>query len=765
MGRVTRRRIVVEGLVQGVGFRPFVYREAMSLGLVGRVRNDGSGVIIDVEGEAGVVRDFVHHIGTRAPANASITMMRVETAPARRYPTFSITDSDPGTASTALVSADVATCDACVRELCDPRDRRFRYPFLNCTSCGPRFTIQQELPYDRHGTTMSAFAMCGACAAEYADPVDRRFHAQPIACGECGPQLSMCAPDGSVREVGDAALMGAVAAIRGGNIVAVKGLGGYHLACDATAGVAVARLRARKGRDAKPFAVLVRDVVAAERFCRIGVDERALLESPARPIVLLRVREAGTGVQIAADVAPGNRWLGVMLPYTPLHHLLTQEISHPIVLTSGNRAAEPIVTTDQDAVEKLGGIADVLLMHNRRITIGCDDSVMRIQSGAPSFIRRSRGFAPLPVSLPRALLTPALAVGGMLKNTFCLARGTQAFLSPHIGDLENPTTYGTLQQGIEHYIRLFGAEPRVIAHDMHPDYLSTRVAHALECDTRIAVQHHHAHVAGCVAEHSVDAPVLGVAFDGAGLGDDGAIWGGEFLLVDNGGYERVGHLSYVPLPGGDAAARHPLRMAASHLMSAYGSELSGSPVECGAWFSDTEWRLLRGMIGGGVLSPPTSSAGRLFDAVAALSGASRASRFEGEAAARLECMVDPGERGAYPFDVQHVNGCAVADCSSLIRAVAQDAAGGVGANIISARFHNALCVMIVSVAVSVRQQTGVHHVALTGGVFQNAHLVERAAASLRSQGFTVLLHRQVPCNDGGLSYGQIAVTAAHLEHC
>ena len=756
MGRISRQRIVVEGLVQGVGFRPFVYREATARGLLGWVRNEAAGVVIDVEGDDEVLGDFTLKIRDHAPALAAITAFRSECAPTCNFTKFRI-EASPVDHHPALVSADLATCDACVEELLDPSDRRYRYPFLSCSSCGPRFTIQRALPYDRQRTTMAGFTMCSACRTEYEDPADRRFHAQPIACAECGPRLRAGTAAGAELDLGESALSVAARAILAGQIVALKGLGGYHLACDATSSTAVRRLRVRKAREAKPFAVMAADPRAAAALCQIDNAEAKLLASSARPIVLLRKR-AGCG--LSDEVAPNTSWLGLMLPYTPLHHLLVRQVGRAIVLTSGNRSDEPIVVDDVEALAALGEIADLFLSHDRAITSRCDDSVVRVQLGGAAAVRRSRGYAPLPVTLPRPATRPVLAVGGQLKNTFCLVRGRQAFLSHHVGDVEQPESYRALRDGLAHYSRLLGIAPEVVAHDLHPDYQSTRIALELSGVERVGVQHHHAHVAACMADNGATGPVLGVVFDGSGYGTDGAVWGGEFLLVDDDRCQRIGQLGYVPLPGGDAAVRQPVRMAAAHLISAYGPALDHLPIAFAERFAPAEWKLLQAMIERGLHRPPTSSAGRLFDAVSALLGLCSRARYEGEAAIALEQVCNPAVEDAYGFDLRESTDLCIAECASVVRAVVQDLARGQSRSDIAARFHNSLRDLVVTMALHVRQSTGVARVALTGGVFQNLFLLERTVTALQARNFEVLLHRQVPCNDGGLSLGQ-AVVAAH----
>lgn len=753
-----RRLITVEGIVQGVGFRPFIHGLATARNLRGFVRNDSSGVLIDLEGDREAVEDFLHQLTTAPPPLARIDSVCAESAEPRGYRDFAISPSDRGAERLALVSPDVATCDACLAELFDPGNRRYRYPFINCTNCGPRFTIVCDVPYDRPRTTMARFLMCNACRQEYEDPDDRRFHAQPVACWDCGPALELRDPRGTGRErvFGDAALAGAVEALRSGKIVAIKGLGGYHLACDTTSSAALLRLRARKHREAKPLAIMVADLETIEILCEIGEREAELLQSPQRPIVLVTKRLPCT---VADEVAPRNRYLGVMLPYTPLHHLLLTEIGRPLVMTSGNRTDEPIAFTDDDALARLGDIADLFLTHDRPIETRCDDSVMRVDWGGPTFLRRSRGFAPQPIRLDMPFPVPVLAVGGHLKNTFCFGKGRYAFLSHHIGDLENPAAYQALKEGVAHYSRLFDVHPDIVAHDLHRDYLSTQLAEEFDGPERVPVQHHHAHVASCMAEHGVSEPVIGVAFDGSGLGTDGAIWGGEFLLAEGAGYQRLAHLGYVLLPGGDAAVRQPWRMGAAHLWAAYGGEIERLSIPFLEDLDPGAWSLLKQMLIRGVNSPPTSSIGRLFDAVAALLDVRRVAQYEAQAAMELEMVADPDTRGSYPVDIQEDGDGWVVDTAPLIRGVVSDVAAGCSTPQIAGAFHNAICDLIVHVVEHIGHRTGVRRVALTGGAFQNALLTERTADALVIRGFEVLLHRRVPCNDGGLSLGQAFVAA------
>ena len=667
MTRPIRTAIRVEGVVQGVGFRPFVYTLATGLGLTGLVGNDLDGVFVEVEGPAAAVGEFLLLLERDAPPLARIERVTTRAITPTRSASFAIAASGSAGPRRTLVPSDTATCADCLRELSDPADRRFGYPFINCTNCGPRFTIVRDVPYDRPLTTMATFAMCEPCAAEYHDPADRRFHAQPTCCPACGPRLALRQltggdqgrgdPGGDDKAGGDLAggdlaaaarpgdpLAEAAELLRHGRILAVKGLGGYHLAADAACEEAVARLRARKHREDKPFAVMVADLAAARRLAEVDAAAADLLTSQARPIVLLP-RRVGTepDTAVAAATAPGNRQLGIMLPYTALHHLLLTAVAGAIVLTSGNVSDEPIAYRDADALARLGGIADAFLTHDRAIHIRTDDSVARAFRGRPMLIRRSRGYVPEPVRVARGFPRPVLACGAELKNTFCLAQGRHAFVSHHIGDLENAETLRSFTEGIEHFRRLFDIDPRVVAHDLHPEYLSTKYAVELAEDGQVqleGVQHHHAHIASCLADNGADGPVIGVAFDGTGYGTDGTIWGGEFLLADLAGFERGGHLAPVPMPGGAAAIRQPWRMAAAYL--AADAEAQAAPEGLDVVRRNrARWPAVVAMARRGVNSPLTSSAGRLFDAAAAVLGVRDAINYEGQAAVELEQRADP----------------------------------------------------------------------------------------------------------------------------
>ncbi|WP_433498893.1 carbamoyltransferase HypF [Sphaerimonospora sp. CA-214678] len=771
-GRTTRVRIRVEGIVQGVGFRPYVHALARRLELSGWVGNDGRGVFIEAEGPEGDVTRFREELPCQAPPLALIHRISADVIPVLGERGFHIAGSRDGGRST-LIPADAATCDDCLAELFDPACRRYLHPFVNCTNCGPRFTVVTGLPYDREATTMAAFPMCGECAAEYHDPSDRRFHAQPICCPACGPALRLLGPPG--RPMDGDPVETAAALLRAGRIVAVKGLGGYHLAVDATNGPAVRMLRERKHRPDKPFAVMVADLAMAARLCEIGPDAERLLNSPARPIVVLPRR---AGETIADETAPGVNRLGIMLPYTALHHLLARKLTCPYVLTSGNVSDEPIVHRDRDATDRLGrGLADAFLTHDRTIQARAEDSVILLAHGRRIPIRRSRGFAPLPLPLSRPARRAILACGAELKSTFCLVRGGHAFLSPHVGDLKDYATLRAFTEEITRFRRLFDVTPELVVHDAHPEYLSTKYAQELADVDLVAVQHHHAHIASCLADGGEEGTVIGVAFDGTGHGPDGTVWGGELLVADLTGFTRAGHLAPVPMPGGTAAIRQPWRMAAAHLDAAFDG---APPPDLAVRLRNAaEWDRVTAVARSGLNSPLTSSAGRLFDAVAALCGLGDRVTFEGQAAMALEQRADPAEQRAYPMRIEpgtaFVNGagpvtgpvtCLVIRGDDLIRAVAEDLLRGTGEAEVSARFHNGLAAAVAAACALVRDGAtapagaGIGTVALSGGVFQNALLLDRCVRALKERGFRVLTHRRVPPNDAGICLGQAAVAAA-----
>ena len=633
-------------MVQGVGFRPFVRNLAARLGLAGFVGNDASGVFIEVEGDGEQLSAFLSDLEDKAPPLSVIDRVLTRPLGVRGTVGFEIVASNATGERQALVSSDTATCAECLTELFDPANRRYKYPFINCTNCGPRFTIVRDVPYDRPNTTMASFVMCSECQREYEGPDDRRYHAQPTCCPQCGPTLSLIGPRGHVLAVGRHALAGAVERLRSQQVVAIKGLGGYHLAVIASSETAAAYLRARKHREDKPFAVMVKDLETGRSLCELGITDEELLTSPAHPIVLAHRRKGLEGASIASSVAPGNRYLGLMLPYTPLHHLIAGPVGEPFVLTSGNVSDEPIAYEDEDALKRLGGIADAFLVHDRAVHIRTDDSVTRSVRGQAVVVRRSRGYVPKPLAVPCDFARPVLACGAELKNTFCLAKGNRAFVSHHIGDLENYETLRSFRDGIEHFCRLFDIYPETVAHDLHPEYMSTKYALDREGVDLVGVQHHHAHIVSCLADNLETGPVIGVAFDGLGYGDDGTLWGGEILVADLERYQRAGHLVPVAMPGGTAAIKQPWRMAASYLDLAF----AGPPPAALSVVKrhEDQWGSVVALARSGTASPMTSSAGRLFDAVAAIVCGRDGINYEGQAAIDLEQLADPGRDVGLP---------------------------------------------------------------------------------------------------------------------
>lgn len=772
----------VTGIVQGVGFRPFVFNLAREHGISGWVLNGSDGVRVHAQGDEKNVRRFVEEISGRAPRMARIDGVCIADAASESFDSFEIRHSVDDAGAMTLVSPDIATCPDCLRELFDPNDRRYRYPFINCTNCGPRFTIIESIPYDRPLTSMKGFELCAPCEVEYRDPADRRFHAQPNACFECGPRLYLtelavdlqpeercsqvfeCDPRAveqivdSERRRSDEVLSRTVELLRSGAVVAIKGIGGYHLCCDALDDTAVARLRERKHRWGKPLAIMVRDAAAVREYCEMDEAEQATLEGPTAPIVLLRKRPGGTA--LASGVADALSEVGVVLPYTPLQHLLIRAFGSPLVMTSGNVSDEPIATDDFDARARLSGIADALLSNDRKILARYDDSVVRVIDGNTVPVRRARGLAPFPLPLPAPLSTEAfsvLGVGPEQKTTFCLTRGSYAFVSQHIGDLENVETFDAWVEAQSLYKRLFRIDPDVIAHDLHPEYLSTKWALASGMPLE-GVQHHHAHIAAICAEHGLCGPVVGLAFDGTGYGEDGRIWGGEVLIADLKGYERVAHLRYLPLPGGAAAVRRPLRTALGMLI-----ELDLLDHPGARSFMErqdaSEVSVVTAMVERSVNTPRTSSMGRLFDAVSALVGITDDSRYEGEAAILLEATASPVDTGSYRFDIDHSASPEIIDPEPVIRALLDDMHQGVGIPELSARFHNAVCDLVVEISSHFAERGG-RTVALGGGVFMNRRLLGSATRALADKGFITLTPRMLPVNDGAVSYGQAVVALA-----
>ncbi|MEP6913712.1 MAG: carbamoyltransferase HypF [bacterium] len=771
---VSRSEILVRGMVQGVGFRPFVYTQASRRALRGRVRNNTSGVLIEVEGDHSDIEQFVSELKANPPPLSAIESVECNhhLAPAA-FADFVILESAHEAhegEQFVPISADVATCEDCIRELFDPADRRHQYPFINCTNCGPRFTIIEDIPYDRARTTMREFEMCAECRAEYEDPSNRRFHAEPIACPACGPQLSIeksasaPVPGESIANLHAAgnsedAINIAHDLLLRGRILAIKGIGGFHLACDALNTEAVERLRQRKYREDKPFALMAASIAVIREHCEVSPEEERLLLSERRPIVLLSRKLASP---IPSAVAPGVNNLGFMLPYSPLHHLLLKDLAGPLVMTSGNLSDEPICFDDTQALNRLSGIADYFLLNDRRIHMRTDDSVVRVHDGREMILRRSRGYAPAPIKTAFKFEQQVLACGAELKSTFCLARQDHAFVSHHIGDLENLETLRSFTQGIEHFKRLFHIEPAVVAYDLHPEYLSTKYALALdEIVTRVGVQHHHAHIASCMVDNKIDGEVIGVALDGLGFGTDGRLWGGEFFVANFVEAERIGHLANVPMPGGAKAIREPWRMAAAYLQYAFGDEFVNLDLPVVRELNQRGWPTLRSMLASATNCPETSSMGRLFDAISSLVGVRSLVNYEGQAAIELEAIAAGHCRDAYDFRVS-ANGSLI-DADDVIRSAVLDLLKGTPPAVISAKFHNAVARSIVSMAEKIRQERKLNRIALSGGVFQNLVLLTQTKRMLSASGFEVFTHSRVPTNDGGISLGQAAIANARIK--
>ncbi len=752
--------IRIRGQVQGVGFRPTVWRLAREQGVTGHVLNDGAGVLIHAWGDSESLNTFLLRLRKEAPRLARIdsidrTPIRGQVSP----DDFHIIESLQGTVQTGVLP-DSATCPTCLAEMIDPLNRRYRYPFTNCLHCGPRFSIIKSIPYDRARTTMAGFPMCADCAQEYAAPDNRRFHAQPNACSKCGPRVELRNVNGEkiparnpVREVANL--------LRKGHIVAVKGMGGYHLACLGIDENAVSRLRNRKHRWDKPFALMAKDMRQVRQVCQVSLDEEALLTCVKNPIVLLQKNEPG---HTAESVAPGQRTLGMMLPGTPLHHLLMQEVGEVLVMTSGNVSDEPIAYRDEEALKRLHGIADYFLLHDRPIHMRVDDSVTRVFRGNELLIRRSRGYVPGPIKILRAFVRPVLALGGHFKNTFCFGKGDKAFISHHIGDLENYASLTSFKEGIEHFQNLLAIKPEVVAFDLHPDYLSTQFAVQMEGVEKIAVQHHHAHIAACMAEHGLDnETVIGVAFDGTGLGTDGTIWGGEFLLADTEDFVRAAHLETIPLPGGSAAISQPWRVTASCLNHVYGDDMEALQIDFIKRLDMRKWKIIKQMIKTNQNCPPSSSMGRLFDIVASLLGIRDAIHYEGQAAIELEQLADENCRNSYSWDAVKGDSPMVVSIEPLIQAIVNDLLQKTAVQKISARFHNSVADMTVSVCARIREKTSLEQVVLGGGVFQNIFLLNRLVSKLEERGFRVCLPLQVPANDGGIALGQAVIANARCR--
>jgi hydrogenase maturation protein HypF len=747
------RQIRINGIVQGVGFRPFVYQLARRHHLCGHVANTATGVLLHVEGDPGSMEAFLRDLSNQKPPLAHIVEMTVDGAEPDGSPGFRILKSEGGDHRGTLISPDVAVCDDCLAELFDPADRRFRYPFINCTNCGPRYTIIDDIPYDRPHTSMRHFTMCPRCQAEYDDPDDRRFHAQPNACPQCGPRVSLF--DHRRRPVTGDPITRAAELLQEGRIVAVKGLGGFHLAVNAMDDAAVARLRQRKHREEKPLAVMSADLETVQRYARIVPEEAELLTAMQRPIVLLEKRRPE---KLAFSVAPRNSYVGVMLPYTPLHHLLLRNDFTALVMTSGNLSEEPIAIDNTEAFQRLAEIADYFLIHDREIYLRSDDSIVRRAAGRTRPLRRSRGFVPIPIFLKEET-PPVLACGAELKSTICLTKGRQAFVSQHIGDLENLATEAFFKKTIAHLQRILDIRPRWAICDLHPDYLSTQWAQDQSDLPVIRVQHHFAHIAACMAEHHLEEPVIGLAFDGTGYGADGTVWGGEFLVTDGAGYRRVAHLETVPMPGGAAAIKAPVRMAVACLYKVFGQGMWDLDLPVVAAMPRTEADILVRMCEQGINAPLTSSLGRLFDAVAAIIGLRRQVAFEGQAAMELEMIADDPTAERYDFQWQE-GPVRIISIAPVIRGVVEDLRRGMPAFIISRKFHNTLIHGCAELCAAIGRELRLDRVALSGGCFQNRLLLEGLTRALTDHGLKVFSHIQVPTNDGGIALGQAVIGAA-----
>ena len=754
---IQRAKATINGIVQGVGFRPFIYHLAQKEGLGGYIANTSTGVDIEVEGEPRKIENFFRDVQARKPPLARITHMEMQYLPPRSYRDFVIRMSKVETCRSALITPDVSVCEDCLQEMNDPGDRRYRYPFINCTNCGPRYTIIEDIPYDREKTSMASFSMCEKCRKEYEEPADRRFHAQPIACWECGPNVLLCERSGKPLE-GVEAISTTAHLLKSGKILAIKGLGGFHLAVDATDEKAIERLRERKHREEKPLALMSPSIGEIAQFAYVSVLETELLQFPERPIVLLRKKK---GKAIASQVAPRNCCFGVMLPYTPLHSLILQEGFLALVMTSGNISEEPIAIDNGEAFGRLSGVADYFLVHNREIYLRNDDSVVRVVGEKVRMIRRSRGYVPVPIALDRAI-RPTLACGPFLANTVCLGKGKNAFLSQHVGDLENLETFEAFERTIDHLKAILEIDPQVIAYDLHPDYFSTRYAANQTGARKVGVQHHHAHIASCMAEHGISGPVIGLAMDGTGYGADGTVWGGEILVADLHCFERAGHFQNVPLPGGDAAIHEPWRMALAYLYGAFGKGLFDLPIEFVKRLDPRKATIILTMIEKNLNSPQTSSCGRLFDGVAALLGLRDRASYRGQAAVELEMEMGEGD-GSYSVVIGQEKPRLIIPQAPIIRGVIADLVEGVDRGTISRKFHNTLVRVFADACIRLRGQRKLNRVVLSGGVFQNAFLLGELEKILVDSGFEVYTHSLVPANDGGISLGQAMVANAVLD--
>ena len=756
-----RVRFLFSGVVQGVGFRPFIYRQAVQNRLGGFVQNRPDGVLVEVEGAASAIDSFLHGVQNNLPPLASLTGVSALDIEIMSEDVFRIISSDIRGDGDVHIAPDVAVCPECLAEFSNPHDRRYRYPFINCTNCGPRLTIIKAIPYDRVNTSMSCFPLCPQCQSEYDNPADRRFHAEPDACPVCGPQLKILDGEGIPLNTADP-IAAAVGLLKEGKVLAVKGLGGFHLSVDAGNDEAVARLRLRKYREEKPLAIMVCDLAGAHRLAQINGEEEKLLTSPQRPIVLLKKRSSGI---ISEKVAPQVPHFGIMLPYTPLHYLLLEKDFAALVMTSGNQVDEPICIRNREAVHRLKGIADYFLVHNRDILVRCDDSIVMVAGDKQQMLRRSRGFVPRPVELAESF-PEILALGPQLKATQCILKGKFAFLSPHLGDLETPQARDFFHESLSLMQRITETNPSVVACDYHPAYYSTKVAAELESVEVIRVQHHHAHIVSCMAENQISGEVIGLAMDGTGFGLDGNAWGGEFLVADETQFRRWGHLEYFVLPGGEKAIREPWRIAASLLKNAYGQSWLSVAEKLGVVSDRKSGELLDKIMENKINSPLTSGLGRLFDGVAAMLGLRRQVSFEGQAAMVLEGQINDTSGASFPFAINRDDdeGCFILDVSETIRSIVDEIIRGTGKSKISSSFHWTLARAFAAMANKIKGETGIERVALSGGCFQNRILLSKSVTELENAGFSVYFHKQVPANDGGIALGQAVVAASLIKN-
>jgi len=758
---IERRKIEIRGIVQGVGFRPTVYRLAKKHTLKGFVLNDSKGVTLDIEGSPEGINSFLEELKKNPPPFSNIEAITSKKLTPKNFREFNIIESEERKEKKTLVSPDIAICKDCKKELLDSKDRRYKYPFINCTNCGPRFTITKGLPYDRKNTTMKKFKMCEKCRTEYTNPENRRFHAQPNACGDCGPHLKLL--NGKGKEIKGNPIDKTIKFLKEGKIVAVKGLGGFHLACNAEDKIAVETLRKRKKRPYKPLALMAKDIPVTSKFVDLSSKEKELLKNPRAPIVLLEKKK---NCVLPENIAPNNNYLGFMLPYTPLHVLLLENLE-VLIMSSGNKKDEPIVFDNENAVERLGGIADYFLVHDRDIWIQADDSIARVVNGETLLLRRGRGYAPGPLRSPVKSKKKIIGFGAHKHNTFSISRDDEIFISHYIGETDNIETIKAFERGIKHFINFFDIPPDIAAVDFHPEYEATKFGKKWAKKNRnplIEISHYHAHVASCLLDNGVDEKVIGVTWDGTGYGSDGKIWGGEFLIADLKEYERKAHLKYIPLPGGDMAVKEPWRMGSTYLYKTFGKDFLNLDIDFVRRLDKRKWEVIKNMINKGVNSPENSSIGRLFDAVSSILGIRDTATYQGQAAIELEMIVEKSVRECYKFRIKKDKNIYILDPKPVIEAIVKDIESGVTKEIISAKFHRGLSGMILEVSNLLREETGINIVCLTGGVFQNIVLRKEATAKLQEGKFKVYNHKKIPPNDGGISAGQVAIAMKRFKN-